>query len=321
MQKKDKFIGVDLGGTNIKAGVVTRDGRILHQVSIKTNAHRPADEVIADIAGAARLVLREHGTDISEIESIGVGSPGAIDDKNGVVIFAGNLNWINVPLAQKLSDELGIPAYVSNDANVAAYAEYLFGAGKGRQSLYLITLGTGVGGGYVLDGKIQSGFHGVGMEIGHMILVPEGKLCTCGNRGCLESYASATGIINMGKDAMSENPDCEIAIKADYKPENITAKLIIDLAKEDDEIALKIFEDYTRYLAYAVVNIINFNDPEVILFGGGVSRAGEFLLDSIKKEVAPRIFCKQAPYSEVLLSEMGNEAGVIGAALLGEQYS
>ena len=150
---------------------------------------------------------------------------------------------------------------------------------------------------------------------------PRGKLCTCGNRGCLESYASATGIINMGKDAMSDNPDCEIAKRADYKPENITAKLIIDLAKEGDEIALKIFEDYTRYLAYAVVNIINFNDPEVIIFGGGVSRAGEFLLDSIKKEVAPRVFCKQAPYSEVLLSEMGNEAGVIGAALLGEQYS
>lgn len=318
---KNKFIGIDLGGTNISAGIVTRDGRILHEVRRKTNAHRPSDEVIADIAGAAKQALKEHGTDISEIESIGVGSPGAIDDENGVVIFAGNLNWVNVPLKDKLEGALGIPAYVSNDANVAAYAEYLFGSGKNRKSLYLITLGTGVGGGYVLDGKIQSGFHGVGMEIGHMVLVPEGKLCTCGNLGCLESYASATGIINMGKEAMKQNTDCAIAKKAKGDPKNVSAKLIIDLAKKGDKIALDIFNDYTRYLAYAVVNIINFNDPEVIIFGGGVSKAGDFLIGSIKSKVAPRVFCKQAPYSEIILSKMGNEAGVIGAALLGEQYS
>lgn len=321
MAGRDKFIGIDLGGTNITAGLVTLDGIILHDVHVKTNAYRSADEVIADIAGAARKVLDEHGTDISEVKSIGVGSPGAIDDENGVVIFAGNLNWVRVPLKQKLEELLGIPAFVSNDANVAAYAENLFGAGRGRHSLQLVTLGTGVGGGYVLDGKIQSGFHGVGMEIGHMVLVPEGRLCTCGNRGCLESYASATGIINMGIEAMQENPEGAIAKMAEGEPSNVNAKLIIDLAKEGDEVALDIFNNYARYLAYAVINIINFNDPEVIVFGGGVSRAGKFLLDAIKKEVAPRVFCKQAPYSEILLSEMGNEAGVIGAALLGEQYS
>ena len=321
MGEKSNFIGIDLGGTNIKAGVVTREGRILGEAQAKTDAYRPQDEVIADIAAAAKAALKESGLDIGEVKSIGVGSPGAIDDENGVVIFAGNLNWVNVPLKAKLEDALGIPAFVSNDANVAAYAEYLFGAGKGRKSIYLITLGTGVGGGYVLDGKIQSGFHGVGMEIGHMILFPEGRLCTCGNRGCLESYASATGLINMGKEAMAAEPGGAIAKMAEGQTENITAKLIIDLAKGGDEMALKIFNDYARYLAYAVINIINFSDPEVIIFGGGVSKAGDFLIDAIKNEVPPRVFCKQAPFSEILLSKMGNEAGIIGAALLGEQYS
>ncbi len=321
MTTKDKFIGIDLGGTNITAGIVTKDGRILHQASTKTNAYRSSEEVIADISQIAKTALEESGTDISEIKSIGVGSPGAIDDDNGVVIFAGNLNWTDIPLKQKLEEMLGIPAYVSNDANVAAYAEYLFGAGKDKKSLQLITLGTGVGGGYVLDGKIQSGHHGVGMEIGHMILIPEGILCTCGNRGCLERYASASAIISMGREAMENAPNGSIAKKAEGDPQNVTAKLIIDLAKEGDVTSLNIFKDYAKYLAYAIVNIINFNDPEVIILGGGVSRAGSFLLDAIKEEVIPRVFCKQAQFSEILLSEMGNEAGVIGAALLGEQYS
>jgi glucokinase len=321
MESKNKFIGIDLGGTNITAGIVTKDGEILNQASTKTNAHRSADEVIADIVAVAKKALKENGTDISEIKSIGVGSPGAIDDESGEVIFAGNLNWTHIPLKEKLEESLKIPAYVSNDANVAAYAEYLFGAGKGKKSVQLVTLGTGVGGGYVLDGKIQSGHHGVGMEIGHMILVPEGILCTCGNKGCLERYASASGIISMGREAMANAPNGSIAKEAKDNPQNVTAKLIIDLAKQGDVTSLNIFKDYARYLAYAVVNIINFNDPEVIIFGGGVSRAGDFLLDAIKEEVAPRVFCKQAPYSEILLSKMGNEAGVIGAALLGEQYN
>ncbi len=315
-----KFIGIDLGGTNIRAGIVTGDGEILHQTSMKTQASRSSDEVIADIIGLVKKVLVEHGTDIKEIKSIGLGSPGAIDHDNGVVIFAGNLNWEKIPLKKKMEEAFGIPAFVSNDANIAAFAEYLFGAGQNRKSLYLVTLGTGVGGGYVLDGKIQAGYHGVGAEIGHMILVPNGKLCTCGNRGCLERYASASAIIDMGKEAMEKEPNGEIAKKAGNDPENLSGKLIIDLAKEGDETALRVFGDYARYLAYTTINIINVVDPEVIIFGGGVSKAGDFLLDAIKKEVKPRIFFKQAPYSEIVLSQMGDEAGIIGAAFLGEQY-
>ena len=212
MREKDKFIGIDLGGTNIKAGVVARDGRILGEAQAKTNAARTPDEVIADIAATAKNALKASGVKIGEVESIGVGSPGAIDDKTGAVIFAGNLNWEKVPLKAKLEQALGIPAFVSNDANVAAYAEYLFGAGRGKKSLYLITLGTGVGGGYVLDGKIQSGFHGVGMEIGHMILVPEGRLCTCGNRGCLETLRFGHRPYKHGQRGDGEKPersDCQ----------------------------------------------------------------------------------------------------------------
>lgn len=316
MNNQTKHIGVDLGGTNITAGIVTSEGEILHKLTTLTKAYRPPEEVIADIVMLIKKVLNEHGVDAKQIKSIGVGSPGAIDDDNGIVIFTGNLNWVNINLKEKLEEAFNIPSFVSNDANVATLAENLFGAGKKRKSIFLITLGTGVGAGYVLDGKIQSGFHGVGAELGHMIIEPEGILCTCGNRGCFERYASASAIIKRGIDAMKADPQGQIALRANYDICNMTAKLVIDLAKENDKVALKIFEDYTRFLAYGIVNIINFIDPEVIILGGGVSRAGDFLLESVKEKVASRIFCKQAPYSKILLSEMGNEAGIIGAAML-----
>lgn len=311
-----RYIGVDLGGTNIKCGVVTKEGEILYQKSIPTKADRPADEVIADMVLVIRSVIKDSGTDMSDVVSIGVGSPGAIDSEKGEVIKAGNLSWKYVKLKKKLEDALEKPAYVANDANVAALAEALFGAGKGKKSTLLMTLGTGLGAGYVLDGKIQSGAHGVGAELGHMIIVPEGKECTCGNKGCFERYTSASALIAWGVETMENDPNSSIAKRAGSDKENVTAKLMIDLAKEGDEVALKIFDDYTRYLAYGIVNLINIIDPEVIILGGGVSRAGDFLLDSIKPKVASRVFCKEAPYSEILISKMGNDAGVVGAAML-----
>ena len=316
MKNQQKYIGVDLGGTNITAGIVTHCGEILHKLTISTKAYRKSDEIIADIIMLINKLLDKNGMDISDIKSIGADSPGAIDVNKGEVIFAGNLNWIHIPLKDELQKAFSISCFVGNDANVAALAEALFGAGKGKKSILLMTLGTGIGGGYIKDGRIQAGFHGVGAEIGHFILFPEGRECTCGNKGCFEAYASATGIINMGKDAIKENPDCMIAKRAFNNPSNITAKIIIDSAKENDKIALKIFGDYTRYIAYGIINIINLINPEVIIIGGGISRAGDFLLDSIKTQVTPRIFCKQAPYSDIILSKMGNEAGIIGAAML-----
>lgn len=311
-----RYIGVDLGGTNIKCGVVTKEGVILHQQSVPTKADRPQDEIIADIIGVIRSVIKDSGTNMDDIVSIGLGSPGAIDSEKGVVIKAGNLSWYDVNLKEKLEDAFNKPAFIANDANVAALAEDLFGAGRGRKSTLLMTIGTGLGAGYVLDDKIQAGAHGVGAELGHMIIVPEGLECTCGNKGCFERYTSASALIAWGQEAMEKDSECAIAKRADGDKQNVTAKLVMDLAKEGDEVAYKIFDDYTRYFAYGIVNLVNIIDPEVIILGGGVSRAGDFLLDKIKKEVAPRVFCKQAPYAEILVSEMGNDAGVIGAAML-----
>lgn len=311
-----RYIGVDLGGTNIKCGVVTRDGEILYQSYVPTKADRPQDEIIADIIGVIRSVIKDSGTNMDDIVSIGLGSPGAIDSDKGEVIFAGNLYWKHVNLKDKLEAAFNKPAFIANDANVAALAEALFGAGKGRKSTLLMTIGTGLGAGYVLDGKIQGGAHGVGAELGHMIMDPKGRPCTCGNVGCFERYTSASALIARGQEEMEKNPDCALSKLADGDKSNVTAKIVIDLAKEGDKIACEIFDEYAMYFACGIVNIINIIDPEVIILGGGVSRAGDFLLDKIKKEVAPRVFCKQAPYAEILVSKMGNDAGVIGAAML-----
>lgn len=316
MDKQKKCIGVDIGGTNIACGIVSESGEILIQLDTPTKPERPSEMVIDDIVILIQKVLDESGTDIKEITSIGLGSPGAVDDDAGEIIFAGNLYWLHVQLKEKIIDAFHKPCFIGNDANIAALAEALFGAGRGKKSVILMTLGTGLGAGYILDGKIQAGAHGVGAELGHMIIVPEGIECTCGNKGCFERYTSASALMSWGIEAMEKDADGMIAQKANNDKNKITAKLIIDLAKENDEAALKIFNDYTRYLAYGIINLINILDPEVIILGGGVSLAGEFLLNSIKEKVAPRIFCKQAPYADILLSKIGNDAGIIGAAML-----
>ncbi len=180
----------------------------------------------------------------------------------------------------------------------------------------MISLGTGIGAGIIIDGKIRRGAHNAAAEIGHMIIEPEGIDCTCGNKGCFERYASATALIRRGTEAIRVDPNGNIAKRAEENQNRVTGKIIIDLAKENDPIALAIFEDYTRYLAYGIINIINIIDPEIIILGGGVSHAGQFLLDHTSPKVDSRIFCKQTPYAKVVLSELGNDAGIIGAAML-----
>jgi glucokinase len=316
MKNQKKYIGVDLGGTNIKCGIVTDEGEILYKTSIPTRADETADLVIDDIITLINKVLDESNTTIDEITSIGIGTPGAVDEQKGSVIYTGNLPFLHTEITPKIAGTFKVPCYIGNDANVAALAEALFGAGRGKKSALVMTLGTGLGGGYVLNGKVQGGSHGVGGELGHMIIEPEGVACTCGNSGCFECYTSATALIRWGREAMEKDPDGLIAKRAEKDPENMSAKIIIDLAKENDAAAVKIFNDYTRYMAYGIVSIINIIDPEVIILGGGVSQAGDFLLDKIRAEVAPRIFCKQAPYADILISQMGNDAGIIGAAML-----
>ena len=311
-------IGIDLGGTNIVAGVVDENYNILTKASRKTNCPRPADQIAADMAGAALDAIAQANLKPEDCEWIGIGTPGIANSETGIIEYSNNLGFVNVPMVKWISEQTGIPAFIENDANAAAYGEYVAGAAMGAKNAVCITLGTGVGGGVVIDGKVWSGVNGVGSELGHMITVLDGEECTCGNKGCWERYASATAIIRMGKKAAEENPGCEIARSVDGNLDAITAKTVIDAAKAGDEVAVKVFDNYVYHLCAGLVNIINFMDPEVIVLGGGVSHAGQFLLDAIRAKLPSMIFYKTMPYARIELAVLGNDAGIIGAAMLGK---
>lgn len=311
------YIGVDLGGTNIGAGIVDEEGSILVKDEVPTGSSRPYDEIIKDMADLIGEILKQGGYELSDVESIGIGSPGCIDNEQGEVVFANNLNWKHVPVREELQRHIDLPIYLENDANVAGLAEAVTGACKGVENSVTITLGTGVGSGIIIGGRPYSGSHGVGAELGHMIVRVDGVPCTCGNRGCFERYTSATALIREGKKVAKANPDSIIAKSVEGDLDKISAKTVIDAAKAGDEVALEVFDNYIYYLAMGIVTIINSFDPSIIAIGGGVSRAGDFLLDSLKEKVKEHIFYKDMPYADIRLSELGNDAGIIGAAMLG----
>ncbi|MGI6316970.1 MAG: ROK family protein [Christensenellales bacterium] len=313
------FVGVDLGGTNIAVGLCDENGKLLHQDSVPTGAHRPASNVLADMADLILKVVADSGHTMSDISGVGVGSPGAADTKSGVLIFSNNLNWRFVQVREELQKKLGkIPVALDNDANVAALAELYAGCAQDVKNVVLLTLGTGVGGGIIIDGKILGGCHHVGAEIGHMCMDPRGPMCTCGNRGCFERYTSATALIQAGRRAVVDYPGCAIHTAAGGDMEKVTAKVVLDAAKAGDVIAREIFDNYVYYLAMGCISIINLFDPEVIALGGGVSKAGDFLLDAVQKVTKEHIFYKDLPHARIEISPLGNEAGIIGAAMLGK---
>jgi len=310
------YVGVDLGGTNIAAGLVSPDGKVLIQDSVPTGVGRSYQEILASMGSLINDLVKKSGYGMHDIEAVGIGSPGAADMDKGEIVFANNLYWYNVPICSELQKHVQKPVYVDNDANVAALAELAVGCAKGRKSLVLLTLGTGVGAGIVMDGKIVGGSHHVGAEIGHMIMDVNGEPCTCGNQGCFERYTSATALIRDGRHMALGYPDCLIMAKASGNLDNITAKIVIDAAREGDELAMAIFDKYVRYLALGIINIINILDPEVVALGGGVSKAGDFLLDKVRAVMNAHIFYKKLAHADIMLSPLGNDAGVIGAAML-----
>lgn len=312
-------VGVDLGGTNIAVGVVDEAGKILFKDSSPTGAGRAADEIIADIEKTVRRVVAGAGMTLNDVEYVGVGSPGSIKADTGEVVYANNLYWHNVPLGAQLGALLGKPVYVDNDANVAALAELKVGGAKGRKNAIMLTLGTGVGGGIIIDGKIFSGAHGVGAELGHMCVVIDGEMCTCGNAGCLEAYASATALINRGKEDVAQNPEGMIAKLAGGDAQKVNAKIVIDSAKAGDPAAVKLFNRYVYILAMGMVSLINAFDPEVFVLGGGVANAGQFLLDAVTAQVEKYVYAKGLEHATVEMAVLGNDAGIIGAAMLGRQ--
>ena len=305
-------IGIDLGGTNIAVGVVDDRHRIVAEASLPTGAHRPAEQVVADMCRAVELALDKAGLTPADCASIGVGAPGTCDPERGVVICSYNLNWFDVPLCAMLTAHFGLPARLSNDANCAALAETVAGAAVGCRNMVLITLGTGVGGGIIVDGRIVSGLGGAGGEPGHSLLVLDGEPCTCGRRGCWEVYASATALIRQGREAAAAHPTSLL----NRYPE-LTGRDVFDAADAGDEAAQAVLERYYVYVAAGITDLVNILSPEMVLIGGGISRQGERLLRPIRRYVAANCFGGESrPQPIIQAAQLGNEAGIIGADAL-----
>lgn len=310
------FIGIDLGGTNIAAGVVREDGTLIAKRSIPTLAGRPAGEIVADLARAARLSLEGTGLTMADISALGVGVPGAVDDTAGMVVRTTNLSWYQLPLSAMLREMTGLPVRLGNDADCAALGEVCAGSASAFDSAVMITIGTGVGGGFVRGKKVFAGWTGVGTEPGHIPLVFGGERCGCGNRGCFEAYASATALIRQTRQAMAEHPD-SLLWQLCPQPESVTAKTPFDAAAIGDAAALAVLDRFEHYLAQGIGGIVNLFRPEAVIIGGGVCAQGETLLAPLREKL--KLYCyasEYIPIPRIFAATLGNDAGIIGAGLL-----
>ena len=302
--------GIDVGGTSVKCGLFLTNGTLVEQWEIPTRLENNGSSILPDVADAIKTKLDERGITKDNVDGVGIGIPGPVNE-NGEVPMAVNLHWGFKAVASELSALTGLPAKAANDANIAALGEAWKGAAEGSKNVILVTLGTGVGGGIIIDSKIIAGYHGAGGEIGHACVNHnEVRPCNCGNHGCLEQYASATGVVRLAKRRLAKNDDETI-----LREEEITAKAVFDAVKANDAVAMEIAEEFGRYLGYALANLATAVDPSVIVIGGGVSKAGEVLLQYIEKYFRERMFFANAKV-QFALAKLGNEAGICGAAKL-----
>lgn len=314
-------LGIDLGGTNIVAGVVDENYKIIATGEMKTNCPRPAEEIVDDMAAAARTAIEKAGLKIEDIECMGVGTPGAIDPVNGVVCYANNLGFYDVHMAEMLKERLGVDFYIENDANAAAYGEYIAGAGKGTKNFIAITLGTGVGGGVIIDGKIYSGSYYAGAELGHTVINMDGEICSCGRQGCWEAYASATALIRQTKQAMIRYPKSVMWELCGGDINKVNGRTAFDAMRKDDEVGKKIVDRYIQYIGIGVSNCINIFQPEVLCIGGGISKEGDTLINPLKAFVEGENYARNiSKATEIKAAALGNDAGIIGAAYLCDLY-
>ncbi|HBT65964.1 MAG TPA: glucokinase [Ruminococcaceae bacterium] len=310
-------IGIDLGGTNIVAGVVDDSYRIISTSKCKTNLPRPAKEIVEDMAKVAREAVSQAGLTMDEIASVGVGSPGTCNADTGIVEYSNNLRFENLPLRDLLGGMLDKKVYIENDANAAALGEALAGAAKGAQSCVCITLGTGVGGGIIIDGKIYGGFNFAGAELGHTVIMVDGETCTCGRNGCWESYASATGLIRQTQRAMKANPDSKMWNIAG-SIDRVDGRTAFDAMRAGDSAGKQVVDTYIGYLACGLINVINIFQPEILCIGGGICKEGDTLLKPLEAQIKRERYSKFSSHqTRLCVAELGNNAGIIGAACLG----
>lgn len=315
------YVGIDLGGTNIVAGVVDENGTIIVKASCKTSTPRTMEAICDDMAAVALSAIESAGINKEDVPYVGIGAPGAVNSDTGVIEFANNFGFHNWEIVKMMKERLGIDIYVENDANAAAYGEYCVGAAKDANNAVVITLGTGVGGGIIVDGMIYSGSNYAGAEVGHMVIQHNGRLCTCGRRGCWEAYSSATGLINMTKEAISiqQAPQYLLYKLVNGDQSKVDGKTAFDAAKQGDPLAQQVINMYIDYLGCGLVNIINIFQPEILCIGGGVSREGDYLLKPLQQIIERDRYTKHNNnQTKLCIAQLGNDAGVIGAAFLGK---
>lgn len=315
MERRDvkNYIGIDIGGMSVKGLAVNGSGAVLSEGVVKTDL-KDGNALAEGVAGLVNRLISLSGLGVRGFEGAGIGCPGVIDSRNGTVVFAGNLHLKNFPLVKAVEDLINIPVKMTNDANAAALGEVKFGAGKAYDNAVMITLGTGVGGGVIIDGRLFEGYKSAGAELGHMVIAEGGRQCTCGRRGCFEAYSSAAALMKSTAEAMKNNKNS--AMWGKYTPETATGKTAFEFA-DTDVTAKGVVDEYVRYLACGLTNVINVFRPRVIILGGGVSEQGERLLKPVREIIEKEIFGGNgyAPV-EVIKATLGNKAGAFGAASL-----
>jgi len=310
-------LGIDLGGTNIAVGLVNEKFELIKKMSTPTLAQRAPEAILDDMAAVCKKLLAECGVSACDVESVGIASPGIANTKTGVIEYANNLPFNNLPIAKMLGERLGVSNIrVANDANAAALGEAVAGAAKGSESSVMITLGTGVGGGIIIDGKLLSGFNFAGGELGHIVIEADGVPCSCGRYGCWEAYSSATALVRMTNEKIEE---CRASGRYTKMAEasRVSGRTACDCMRAGDEAAKEVYDKYIHYLAIGLGNVINIFQPEIITLGGGVSGEGQSLIDSLLPEVAKEHYgTGLVKDSEIRIATLGNDAGIIGAAAL-----
>ncbi len=313
-----KIIGIDLGGTTAKFAILNQQGEVQAKWSIETDISNEGINIVPNMIESIKQQLELSQLSTEDFIGIGMGSPGTVNRADGTVIGAYNLNWKTLqPIRKQIEAAFGLPFFIDNDANVAALGEQWVGAGNNEPDVAFITLGTGVGGGLISDGNLLHGAMDAAGEIGHLTIETNGYACTCGKKGCLEQYTSATGIVRMARDMAEafESESSQLKRQIESKQE-VDAKMVFDLAKEGDELANQVVDRAAVYLGIALGNVANLLNPSTIVLGGGVSKAGQFLADKVTKEIQPFLFPTIREITKIKIAELGNDAGVIGAASL-----
>ncbi|MBB6454269.1 glucokinase [Salirhabdus euzebyi] len=312
--KKKYYIGCDIGGTSVKLAIIKEDGVIFDKWEIPTNSMNNGESIPKDISNSIKEKMKNHAISIEEINGIGAGAPGYVDVPNGIVIEAVNIGWKDYHLKKELEELLHVPVFVLNDANLAALGENWLGAGQGSDNLIAVTLGTGVGGGIVVNGEVINGSNGTGGEIGHIIVTPnEGYLCNCGRKGCIETYASATGFVKQGLEAIENGLETTLSETLQLSGK-LTSKDIFEHAKNGDNVSKQIIEKNADLLGLMLANLAVTTDPDKIIIGGGVAKAGNQLLTPLKAAFSKFVLGKINETCEIFIAQLGNDAGVVGGA-------